>query len=98
MAAPTGNRNAAKGSRFKDAINKALAQFATAPDAPRAVLAGEALDKIAEVIVMGALAGDKDCWQEIANRLDGKPAQSLTLSGDEDAPLRIAKIELTNLV
>lgn len=83
--APVGNANAAKGKRWQDALNKALARFESV-DPPIAV--GEALDKIAFRVVQGALAGDWDSITEIANRLDGKPAQSVTVGGDGDAPLQ----------
>jgi len=83
--APLGNINGAKGKRWQDALNKALARFVSV-DPPIAV--GEALDKIALRVVEGALAGDWDSITEIANRLDGKPAQSVTVGGDEDSPLQ----------
>lgn len=88
MGAPVGNRNAAKSKRWQDALNKALARFTT-----ETIPAGEALDAIAESVVAKAVMGDKDCWQEISNRLDGKVAQAII--GDSDAdPIRvISRIE-----
>lgn len=84
--APVGNQNAAKAKRWQDALVKALARFSTDDGK---IQAGQALDKIAEVVVLKALAGDKDSIIEIGNRLDGKPAQALTVAGDEDgAPVR----------
>jgi hypothetical protein len=80
--APLGSSNAAKGRRWRDAINKALARYC-AEDCDR----GEALDKVAELVVKRAMEGDKDSITEIACRLDGKPAQSLTILGDEDMPI-----------
>jgi len=93
MAAPAGNRNAAKGTRFKDALNKALAQFATEDGK---IQRGEALDKIAETVVRGALLGDKDCWQEIANRLDGKVPQAIIGGDDDDNPIRLLLVNTTD--
>jgi hypothetical protein len=83
--APEGNRNAAKGRRWTDAINKALARYT---NDELAIGAGEALDYLASRIVQSAVMGDKDSIWEVANRLEGKPAQAVTLSGDEDNPLQ----------
>ena len=80
--APIGNTNAAKGKQWADQIRKALIQYEDDQ-----VKRGSALFKIAENVVRAALAGDKDAIQEIGNRLDGRAAQSLTVSGDEDRPL-----------
>jgi|SRR5450755_2854262 hypothetical protein len=85
--APLGSSNAAKGRRWRDAINKALARYSRDAEDCK-INAGEALDKLAELVVKKALAGDKDSITEIACRLDGKPAQSLTILGDEDSPLQ----------
>lgn len=87
--APVGNQNASKGKRWQSALNKALARFEN-----DAIKAGEALDKIAEMVVLKALAGDKDSIVEIGNRLDGKPAQALIHQGDEDGgPVKVERIE-----
>lgn len=86
--APLGNKNAAKAKRWQDALNKALARFETEDGK---IKAGEALDKIAETVVMQALAGSKDAWQEIGNRLDGKVPQAIV--GDDSAdPISIREI------
>lgn len=82
--APLGNTNGAKGRRWQDALNKALARF-TSVDPPVAI--GAALDQIAYLVVEKALSGDRDAITEIGNRLDGKPAQSVTVSGDPENPL-----------
>lgn len=84
--APLGNQNAAKAKRWQDALHKALVRFESAE---LKVKAGEALDKIAEGVVLDALKGDKDARAEIGNRLDGKPAQSIIATGDEEGgPIR----------
>ena len=75
-----GNQNGKKGKEWFDAIRKVCVQRG-------------ALDKIAEVVVDAALKGEQWAVTEIGNRFDGKPAQSLTVSGDEDNPLRVATIE-----
>lgn len=83
MAAPIGNRNAAKAKRWETALTKALARYSD-----NAVKAGEALDKIAEVVVRDALAGNRDAIVELANRLDGKPLQPVEM----DATFRNADV------
>jgi hypothetical protein len=84
--APVGNRNAAKAKRWQDALVKALARFTSDE-----IQAGQALDKIAENVVIKALAGDKDSIMEIGNRLDGKPAQAIV--GDDSAdPISVREI------
>ena len=82
MGAPVGNQNAKKAKRWQDALIKALARYETQDGSIRA---GQALDRLAENVVREALAGSKDAWQEIGNRLDGKPAQSI-IGGDDDDP------------
>ena len=42
-------------------------------------------DKLREM----ALSGDMSAIREMFDRLDGKPAQQVQLSGDENAPLKI---------
>ncbi len=79
MAAPIGNQNARKAKRWEDALNKAMARYTS-----ENVKVGEALDKIAETVVIQALAGSKDAWQEIGNRLDGKAPQALIHTGDDE--------------
>jgi hypothetical protein len=79
VAAPLGNQNAKKAKRWQDALVKALARFESDE---HKVKAGEALDKIAERVVGFALLGDKDSIQEIGNRLDGKAAQDVNVSGE----------------
>ena len=84
---PLGNQNAKKGKRWRDALWKALARYSSDD-----VKSGEALDKVAEKGVICALAGDKDAWNEIGNRLDGKPAQAIIGGEGDDPPLVIRGI------
>ena len=86
MGAPVGNQNAKKAKRWQDALVKALAQYQS-PD----VAQGQALFRIAERVVEEALNGSKDAWQEIGNRLDGKPAQVI-IGDDDEAPVTIREI------
>lgn len=76
MAAPSGNSNAKKGKEWFDALRKECVQR-------------KALGDIAKVVVDKALAGEVWAIQEIGNRMDGKPAQSVALSGDQDNPVSV---------
>lgn len=71
MAAPKGNRNAAKGKDWESALRRALAQHESR----------QALTNIALKVVNKALEGDMAAIKEIGDRLDGKAAQSIDLSG-----------------
>ena len=53
----------------------------------------EVMDKLAKKVIDLALAGEQWAVQEIACRLDGKPAQSIELTGDPDHPLAFTRIE-----
>jgi hypothetical protein len=46
---------------------------------------GQALRRIADVVIKKAIDGDKDAINEIGNRLDGKPAQAIEGTGDGGA-------------
>ena len=86
MPGTQGNKNAAKGKTWADALRKALLQYSD-DDVPRK----EALFRIATVVVQKALAGDSTAVREIGDRLDGKPAQ--TIMGDSDKPLTIVIVK-----
>ena len=86
--APKGNTNAKRGHLWRDALERALAR--QVKDGDKTIEKG--LDPIADKVVKAAVNGEKDAWQEIANRLDGKHAQAITLAGDEDKPV-ITRIE-----
>ena len=74
QGAPIGNKNAAKAKAWEGALRAALAQYEN-KDAK--IKKGEALRKVAETVVAHAIAGNKDAWKEIGDRLDGKPAQAI---------------------
>ena len=84
--APVGNQNGKKGSEWRDAIHWALNNHVTS-----SVKRGQALREIAIGVVDRALQGDKDCWQEIGNRLDGKPTQAIE-AGDGDVIMLIKRV------
>ena len=80
--APIGNKNGAKARLVEQALIRAIKQ--------RDLVAGdgETLRAIAEAQIDRALKGDPLGFDRVADRLDGKPAQQVQLSGDPDAPLR----------
>jgi hypothetical protein len=90
--APVGNQNAKKNRRWASALVRAVGRLPTDDGTVSCIDKG--LDKLADKVVRAALAGDQWAIGEIANRMDGKPAQSLTVSGDEDGgPVRIERVE-----
>lgn len=70
-----GNKNAAKGKRYRDAIRKALAQYEDDE-----VKAGKALEVIGKKLVGEALNPDSKHYEfavkEIGNRIDGSSKES----------------------
>lgn len=88
MAAPVGNQNAAKAKVWSAAIHRALERRKPANE--RIAL----IDQLADALIDQCLEGNLGALQEFGNRLDGKPAQSLTVSGDPENPLDLShKIE-----
>lgn len=87
-----GNTNATKGRPWRLAIDRALQKISRVEQV-------EALDEIAEKVVQTARKGPSyekgDPWLhavgELADRLDGKAAQSVTLAGDPENPLHIVE-------
>ena len=51
------------------------------------------LRKVARSLVKKAEGGDIQAMKEVADRVDGKAAQSLTVGGDSDNPLQLEYIE-----
>ena len=74
--APRGNKNAAKGKAWRDALDYQLKNYESAT-----VKKKEALREIAKAVVEKALDADMVAVKEIGDRLDGKPAQSVDVSG-----------------
>lgn len=74
--AQPGNKNATKEKRMiTNALRRAVAQN---PDKLR---------KACERVLDDAVNGNLAAFNTIADRLDGKPGQSMVLQGDEDKPL-----------
>ena len=65
-------------------VREAILQGLTTGDDPVAGIK-PFIDKLREL----ALAGDMSAMKEIFDRLDGKPAQQVQLSGDADSPLTV---------
>lgn len=87
--APFGNKNALKAKRWQQAIDRALAKRSGGD-------AIKALDELAEKYLESIAAGDKDFipgFSSLGDRLDGRPAQQVIHSGDEENPVRLEKIE-----
>lgn len=87
--APHGNQHAKKGRLWREALNKELAQADVDGKPAGTIMAG--LRAIAKRVVRDALNGDYQAISEIANRQDGKPAQSVHVSGD-DGPIEVVQI------
>jgi hypothetical protein len=76
-----GNKNSAKPRRFIAALEKAIASDE-----------GKRLRKCAEAVLDAAAAGEPWAVTELANRLDGKPAQQLIHTGDENSPIAFSEV------
>ena len=89
MAAPVGNQNASNARQWRAAIERALeARSVSRMDGKRQI------DALAEKLIDAAETGDLGALKEFGDRLDGKPSQGVTVSGDADNPLKvIQKIE-----
>ena len=85
MGAPIGNQNAAKAKRWSAAIDRALdrrAQKMGLRDAQ------EALDALAEQFLAAVEQGDISAWKEFGDRMEGKPAQAVAVTGADDGPIK----------
>lgn len=82
MPAPVGNQNANTGKRWRAAIERALSKRSLSEQQ-------DALDDVATALIEKALSGDLEAIKVLGDRIDGKPAQSLTVGGDADSgPIR----------
>lgn len=82
MAAPKGNKNAARGFQFRDALEKAMKQ-----DRP------QALRKLAVELLDQAVAGNMDAIKEVANRLDGRPGQRVEIEHSDSQAAKMLAAE-----
>ncbi len=81
--APLGNQNGAKGKLWAAAIQRALDIRTSRLDRKQAV------DDLAEKLLAKCDEGDMAALKELGDRLDGRPAQALQLTGDKEAPVCI---------
>lgn len=80
MAAPIGNKNAAKSRLFEQALHRAIAQDS-----------GERIRKTAEHLLNKAAEGEIWAVQMLADRLDGKPSQQI-IGGGENGEFELTRI------
>lgn len=83
-----GNNNPGKNKPWAEALRKALAQYEN-KDAK--IKRGEALARVAQAVVEKAIMGDKDASQEIGNRLDGKPHQTIAAEVDTNVTVEVVR-------
>ncbi len=86
MGAPFGNQNAKEGRIWRDTLRRAL----LAED-------GKRLRAIADALVSKAEEGDVPAIREIGDRLDGKVAQSVEMTGADGGPLQVTEVRLVPL-
>lgn len=78
--APKGNKNASS-KPFHEAIQRALKKRSRVDQA-------EALLKVANELIDKAESGDMDAIKVLADRVDGRPAQSINVGGQPDNPIQ----------
>jgi hypothetical protein len=81
------NKNACKNKPWLEALNRAMIRY----DGGKV----NALNLIADQTVKAAVSGDMWAIKEIGDRVDGKAAQAVTVSGDENNPIAITEIVRT---
>ena len=89
--APKGNRNTFKGNEWSKALKRSFARMSAANKDVR-VSWRRGLDKAADQVTQAAVEGNKDAWQEIANRIEGRPGQSIIVAGDPNNPISLKAI------
>lgn len=96
--APKGNSNAVTGKEGRRALELALEHYVPGDGIDYSAL--EVISRVRTLIMMwepiirkAIEEGDLAAMKEINDRLDGRAAQSLTISGDEDNPITIRKVE-----
>lgn len=76
--APVGNQNAARAKVWRAAIMRALERRKPADERIQAI------DELADKLISLVALGDLGALKEFGDRIDGKPAQAVTVAGDED--------------
>lgn len=88
--APENNTNSSRGHKARHALEMAVAHNGEDKEVVSSI---QVLYDIWKVQIGKAKEGDQAATNAIMDRLDGKPGQSLMLSGDEDNPVAITKVE-----
>lgn len=89
--APKGNKNGTKGSEWANALKRAMARKVNS------TTFRDGLDQVADKVVAQAIdEGDFKAWQEIGNRMDGRPGQAVMITGDPDQPIGILPFEFVS--
>jgi hypothetical protein len=86
MSVP-GNQNAYANKPWADALRRAMARYQGGKK--------NALNLIADQTVKLAVQGEQWAIKEIGDRTDGKAAQSVMLSGDENNPVVFKEVRRT---
>ena len=85
-----GNNNAGRGQQARQALELAIANNGE----DKEVVSGlQILYNIWRVQVLKAMEGDQAATNAIMDRLDGKPGQAIMLTGDENNPIAIHRVE-----
>lgn len=91
--APVGNDNAAKGARWRNAIDTALGNRCKSDGQ-------KALVDLAEVMLKAAEEGEGWALKELGDRMDGKAPQAVTVGNENGEPFKtvnvVEVIPLTN--
>lgn len=92
--APEGNQNAAKGRRWRDAVERAIEAWPDMPEGEFGTLV-QGLNKAAHAFV-GKMMAESDIafFKEFGDRLDGKTPQAIT--GADEGPLLVQVLRLTD--
>jgi hypothetical protein len=95
--APEGNQNARMGREWRNAINRALEKRG---NGDRTKALDELAEKFLDTVEDMRLGTEKRApsvagFSELADRIDGKSSQSVTLGSDPDNPLLIYARELS---
>lgn len=77
MGPPLGNQNAKNRGIWQSAIKRALAK--KDPEGLQ-----KAVEKAAAILIEAVFQGERWALEELGNRLDGKPAQAVVMTGDEE--------------
>lgn len=93
MGAPKGNDNRAKGKAYLRALNRAMTRIgSTMEQVDDETPKERVLIAVANQLVREAINGERWAMEELANRVDGKPAQQTILTGADDGPIQVESL------